>query len=101
FVGWSVHGAYCTSRPVVAPYWSSSMALYKHGNFLGHIQDPIFDQVNTPGYVTPRSGIYRCLGCGREAVSEEAKPLPPQNHHQHTIAQGHIRWQMIVYADHK
>jgi hypothetical protein len=27
--------------------------------------------------------------------------LPPQNHHQHSAAQGHIRWRMIVYADHQ
>lgn len=77
------------------------MALYKYADFLAQNQDAIFDQINSPGHVTPRSGIYRCAGCGREIVSEEAKPLPPQNHHQHTISQGHIRWQLIVYADHK
>ncbi|PWV22291.1 protein L, partial [Cronobacter sakazakii] len=26
------------------------------------------------------------------------KTIPPQNHHQHTPAQGNIRWQLFVYA---
>jgi DNA-directed RNA polymerase subunit RPC12/RpoP len=49
----------------------------------------------------PHSGIYRCMGCGREVVAEESRKLPPQNHHEHSSAQGKIRWRMIVYADHK
>ena len=77
------------------------MALYKHGNYLTQSQDAAFDQVHPPGGQTPHSGIYRCIGCGREVVSEYPKPLPPQNHHQHTPHQGAIRWQMIVYADHE
>jgi hypothetical protein len=76
------------------------MALYNNGNYLTQSQDGAFNQIYTPGMVTPHSGIYRCLGCGRELVSEGGKPLPPQNHHQHTTQQGAIRWQMIVYADH-
>jgi hypothetical protein len=39
------------------------------------------------------------MGCGREDVSEKGKPFPPQNHHQHTLAQGLIRWRLIVYSD--
>jgi hypothetical protein len=77
------------------------MALYKHSGFLSHSTDPGFDTVSPPGKVTPHSGIYRCVGCGREIVSEGKKPLPPQNHHQHTVAQGTIRWRLVVYADHK
>jgi hypothetical protein len=76
------------------------MALYMHGNFLTQSGDATFNQVYHPGAQTPHSGIYRCLGCGREVVSENGKPLPPQNHHQHAPQQGGIRWQMIVYADH-
>jgi hypothetical protein len=77
------------------------MALYKHSGFLSHSMASGFDTVSTPGKVTPHSGIYRCVGCGREIVSEDTKPLPPQNHHQHTVAQGTIRWRLVVYADHK
>jgi hypothetical protein len=77
------------------------MALYKNSAILTASSDSNFDSVHGPGNTTPFSAIYRCLGCGKEIVSEESKPFPPQNHHQHTSAQGFIRWQMIVYADHK
>lgn len=77
------------------------MALYKHAVFLTQSNDVAFDQIHLPGVATPVSGIYRCEGCGREIVSEHARPLPPQNHHQHTPAQGAIRWRLIVYADHQ
>jgi hypothetical protein len=77
------------------------MALYSNGNYLTQSSDAAFGVEHSPGAVTPHSGIYRCTGCGREIVSEENKPMPPQNHHQHTYAQGAIRWRMIVYADHK
>jgi hypothetical protein len=76
------------------------MALYKDSAFLTHSLDQSFDLVYQPGGATPFSAIYRCAGCGREIVSEANKPFPPQNHHQHTVAQGFIRWRMIVYADH-
>ena len=76
------------------------MALYKNASFVTRTDDPNFDTVHQPGVTTPFSAIYRCLGCGREIVSEENKPFPPQNHHQHTTTQGKIRWQMIVWADH-
>lgn len=76
------------------------MPTYKYGQYLTTNNDAAFDQDNTPGAATPYSGIYRCMGCGRELASEHNKPLPPQNHHQHTAAQGSIRWRMIVFADH-
>lgn len=77
------------------------MALYKQGEFLARSQDAVFDVDHKPGNHAPHSGIYRCMGCGREASSEENKPLPPQNHHQHDPTQGPIRWRLIVYADHR
>jgi DNA-directed RNA polymerase subunit RPC12/RpoP len=77
------------------------MALYKNSASLTQTNDTHFDSIHQPGSTTPFSAIYRCTGCGREIVSEENKPFPPQNHHQHTSAQGYIRWQMTVYADHK
>lgn len=74
------------------------MALYKHPQYLKNSTDAAFDGVHTPGTSTPHSGIYRCEGCGKEIASNGGNPLPPQNHHQHTYAQGTIRWRMIVYA---
>ena len=76
------------------------MALYKLTNYIQQSNDASFDAEHTPGSATPFSAIYRCMGCNREVVSEAHKPLPPQNHHQHTPAQGPIRWKMIVYAIH-
>jgi hypothetical protein len=77
------------------------MALYKDGDRLKHSNDAIFDQVNSPGTAAPRAGIYRCLGCGREIAIAESHILPPQNHHEHSTTQGHIRWQLLVYANHR
>jgi hypothetical protein len=77
------------------------MALYKHQTYLSISHDQIFDDDNKPGVAAPRSGIYRCMGCGREVASNGGEPLPPQNHHQHTINQGHIHWRLIVFADHR
>lgn len=51
------------------------------------------------GEEVPVSGIYRCLGCGREDACNHGDPFPPQNHHQHTPAQGQIRWRLNVRAN--
>jgi len=75
------------------------MALYKHGQYLRQSSDNAFDTLHSPGQNTPHSGIYRCEGCGNEVASNGGNPLPPQNHHQHTPAQGNIRWRMAVYAE--
>jgi len=77
------------------------MALYKYPQYLRQVDDAIFDQINHPATPAPRSGIYRCEGCGREVSSTEGHPLPPQNHHEHSPLQGTIRWRLIVYADHR
>jgi hypothetical protein len=49
----------------------------------------------------PHSGIYKCTGCGHEIVAEQDRQFPPQNHHQHPVSQGKIRWKLIVFADHE
>jgi len=76
------------------------MASYKYAEYLAHSESDEFDKVCGPATPTPFSGIYRCMGCGREDVSVHPYPLPPQNHHQHTAAQGAIRWRLAVWADH-
>ncbi len=77
------------------------MALYKEPKYLAPSDDGVFDSVHKPGTTPPRSGIYRCVVCGKEVVGEEARALPPQNHHQHSAGAGPISWQLAVYADHR
>lgn len=75
------------------------MALYKFATHLypysGQNHEN-FDKTYSPGTTVPWSGIYRCEGCGREVVHTTGKPLPPQNHHQHSVYQGSILWRLIV-----
>lgn len=77
------------------------MAAYKYATYLTKNEHAEFDKEHSPGYRVPFSGIYRCMGCGREIASNEGDPFPPQNHHQHSTNQGSVRWKMIVYADHR
>jgi hypothetical protein len=72
------------------------LATYKYQQLLSASNDAKFDQIHSPGAAAPGSGIYRCEGCGREIASNLGQPLPPQNHHQHTYAQGAIRWRFEV-----
>ena len=72
------------------------MALYKYAQFMEQTADNAFDKVFEPSIATPYSGVYRCEGCGREVASVFPHALPPQNHHQHTAAQGRIRWRLVV-----
>lgn len=76
------------------------MASYKYNRYIVQSSSDAFDGTHTPGVVTPFSGINRCLGCGREDVSTQGHPLPPQNHHQHTPHQGVIRWRLVAWAGH-
>ncbi len=72
------------------------MAVFKNKDYFEHSTNAAFDQIHEPGDHAPHSGIYRCEGCGENAVSTYSHPLPPQNHHQHTVAQGAIRWRLIA-----
>lgn len=72
------------------------MAQYKYFEYLKKNENVVFDTLHEPGVITTYSGIYRCAVCGREDVSRQGNPLPPQNHHQHTPGAGPIRWQLIV-----
>ena len=71
---------------------------YKDAQYLSQNNSAEFDKIHKPGDDTPHSGIYRCEGCATGVASNQGNPLPPQNHHQHTPAQGSIRWRMIVWA---
>jgi hypothetical protein len=77
------------------------MALFKSLDYLRQLNDEAFYTDHEPGEIAAHSGIYRCMGCGREIVLDENEPLPVDNHHAHTINQLAIRWRLIVYADHK
>jgi hypothetical protein len=72
------------------------MAWYKYATYLFQKTNDEFDKVYSPGSSVSWSGIYRCEGCGREVVHTTGKPLPPQNHHQHTYSQGVISWKLVV-----
>jgi hypothetical protein len=72
------------------------MASYKYSKYLQPSNHSAFDAIHSAGHLAPYSGIYRCEGCGREVVSTSGKHLPPQNHHQHSYAQGNIRWRLVV-----
>ncbi|BEP61277.1 hypothetical protein GmRootV213_18310 [Variovorax sp. V213] len=49
-----------------------------------------------PGDDVPVSGIYLCLGCGKEVTCNQPDKFPPQNKHQHTAAEGNIRWKLNI-----
>lgn len=63
------------------------MAIYKRPAELATSTSEAFDKEYSPGSTVPHSGIYRCLGCGREIASNAGDPFPPQNHHQHSSYQ--------------
>lgn len=53
---------------------------------------------HAPGHKAPDAGIYRCTGCGHEIGLAKDHALPPQNHHQHALRGGPIRWQLVAAA---
>ena len=74
------------------------MALYKHGHHLAQSHHEAFDTPLTPGTIAAYPGVYRCIVCGDEIGIAKGHALPPQNHHQHAVSQGPIRWQLTVCA---
>ena len=74
------------------------MAQYKYLHYLTAVSEPRFNPAHPPGTVTPHTGIYKCEGCGTEAVSNAGDPLPPTTHHQHSLAQNAIAWRLVVAA---
>ena len=74
------------------------MAQYKHGQYLHQNNHQEFDNAYEPGTIAANSGIYRCTNCGDENACNKGNPLPPQNHRQHSPANGPIRWKLLVFA---
>ena len=76
------------------------MAWYKYKHYLNQYTglDDIYDALFKPGDAPPHPGIYRCIECGREVVSEQSRKLPPGNHHKHVAP---IQWRLAVYARHE
>lgn len=74
------------------------MAWYQDATRLKQITNSVFDSEHTPGQMVPHSGIYRCKGCNKEIAANLGDPFPPQNHHQHNLLQGPVRWQLLVWA---
>lgn len=74
------------------------MSNYVDQSALKKVDDskPWWQNKYDPGDTVPVSGIYICLGCNREITSNQDDLFPPQNHHQHTQAQGKIRWRLNV-----
>lgn len=72
------------------------MALYKYASLLKRSDHQAFDVLHEPGSLAPYSGDYRCEGCGHEIVEVKNRPLPPQNHHQHTNWAVPIRWRLVM-----
>lgn len=76
------------------------MVLYKYPAYFQQSDSTAFDVIHAPADATPWSGIYRCEGCGKAVTSIQGNELPPQNHHQHTPAQGRIRWRLAASHSH-
>jgi hypothetical protein len=58
--------------------------------------DSAFTTITPAGHTAPYSGLYRCVGCGHIVVSTAGNHMPPQNHPQHSVSQGAIRWELVV-----
>ena len=74
------------------------MTLFKRSNDIEVSISPEFDKEYEPGDTPIRPGIYRCRGCGCEAVGDASRPLPLDKHPRHSMAQGTIRWRLAVAA---
>ncbi|HMN41124.1 MAG TPA: hypothetical protein PKE29_09780 [Phycisphaerales bacterium] len=72
------------------------MAQYKFERYLKFSSDAVYDKALPAGTAAPKSGIYRCDGCGHEITVLEPALLPGDDHHSHTAQQKAVRWKLIV-----
>jgi len=73
----------------------------KYTHFLMYEEGKEYDTPYEAGAHTPFSGIYYCEVCGGSIVSIGLQPLPSQEHHAHTPAQGAIRWRLGVKSHYR
>ena len=74
------------------------MTLFRRSNDIEVSISPEFDKEYQPEESPTRPGIYRCRGCGCEAIADSSKPLPLDKHSRHSLAQSTIRWRLAVAA---
>jgi hypothetical protein len=72
------------------------MIYCKYSYFLMHEDGPEYEATYKAGTAAPFSGIYYCQACGGSITSLRSQPLPPQDHHPRTPAQGPVRWRLAV-----
>lgn len=72
------------------------MALFKYARELANAQDGRFDRVFPAGRPVLFTGIYRCLGCGREDVGKAGETIRPNEAHNHPDP---ISWHLLVCAE--
>ncbi|MEC4240805.1 protein L [Pseudomonas sp. MF6394] len=77
------------------------MAYYTDKSVFQKITNPheIWGKEFGPAEIVPVSGIYRCTGCNKEVTSNHGDKFPPQNHHQHTLLAGPIKWKINVWTN--
>jgi hypothetical protein len=72
------------------------MTYNKYMHFLMYEEGEEYDTTYKAGTRAPFSGIYYCEACGGSITSIGSQPLPSQEHHLHTPAQGSIRWRLAI-----
>jgi hypothetical protein len=72
------------------------VAAYKYAYFLAPSINARFDHIYPAGARSPRAGIYRCEGCGREVIAWNGPSLPARDDHDHEPEHGTVRWRLIV-----
>lgn len=75
------------------------MAVYKQLDFLTRSTHLAFDAITPSGKVTPYSGIFRCVACGREIAAPGGSVLPGDEHHAHADLHAPVEWLLIVAAN--
>ena len=72
------------------------MTYCKYTHFLMFEDGLEYDTTYKAGTSAPFPGIYYCEVCGSSITSMGSQPLPLNDHHLHSPAQGPIRWRLAV-----
>jgi hypothetical protein len=73
------------------------MPVYHDVIYFSHSTEEVFNRLYEAEEKPLLSGIYRCTGCGRETVAEQACKFPDLKSHCHSDVQGPVRWKLLVY----